>query len=107
MQKERALHHVKDEEERQLLKLLSKSMPELDGHATLAELKRAPDLRDIPVVMLSARDDTASVVHCLESGAEDYLIKPVEPVLLRARVAACLEMRRLRARAGLVGGGSS
>ena len=86
--------------------LLDIAMPDLDGHGTLAELKRDPALREIPVIMLSAHDDIASVARCLESGADDYLVKPVEPVLLRARLAASLELRRLRTHAGLPAGGS-
>src|SRR5262249_54976110 len=62
----------------------------------LAELTRAPDLRDIPVIMMSASDELDSVVHCIELGAEDYLPKPLNPVLLRARVSASLEKKRLR-----------
>jgi class 3 adenylate cyclase len=78
------------------LVLLDVIMPEVDGEHVLAELTRAPDLRDIPVIMISASDELDSVVRCIELGAEDYLAKPLNPVLLRARVGASLEKKRLR-----------
>jgi class 3 adenylate cyclase len=59
-------------------------------------MKTAPTLRDIPVIMISALDEIQSVVRCIEGGAEDYLPKPFDPVLLRARIGACLEKKRLR-----------
>jgi class 3 adenylate cyclase len=76
--------------------LLDVLMPELDGYGVLEELKHDPHLRDIPVVVTSALDELDSVVRCLEMGAEDYLTKPVNPVLLRARINASLEKKRLR-----------
>jgi adenylate cyclase len=78
------------------LMLLDVLMPELDGYEVLAELKLDPHLRDIPVVMTSALDELDSVVKCVEMGAEDYLTKPINPVLLNARIAAGLEKKRLR-----------
>ena len=78
------------------LLLLDVLMPELDGYEVLAELKDDPHLRDIPVVVTSALDEIDSVVRCLEMGAEDYLTKPVNPVLLGARINASLEKKRLR-----------
>jgi len=78
------------------LVLLDVLMPELDGYEVLAELKDDPHLRDIPVVVASALDELDSVVRCVEMGAEDYLTKPVNPVLLNARVNASLEKKRLR-----------
>jgi adenylate cyclase len=78
------------------LVLLDVMMPELDGEQVLAQLTRAPGLRDIPVIMISASDELDSVVRCIELGAEDYLPKPLNPVLLRARVSASLEKKRLR-----------
>ena len=78
------------------LVLLDVMMPDLDGLAVLERMKSAPATRDIPVVMISALDDVASVVRCIEHGAEDYLSKPFDPVLLRARVGACLDKKRLR-----------
>jgi adenylate cyclase len=78
------------------LMLLDVEMPELDGYEVLAELKADPRLRDLPVVMTSALDELDSVVKCIEMGAEDYLSKPINPVLLQARISASLEKKRLR-----------
>jgi adenylate cyclase len=78
------------------LMLLDVLMPELDGYEVLEQLKLDPHLRDIPVVVTSALDELDSVVRCLEMGAEDYLTKPVNPVLLSARINASLEKKRLR-----------
>ena len=78
------------------LMLLDVLMPELDGYEVLAELKDDPHLRDIPVIMTSALDELDSVVKCVEMGAEDYLTKPINPVLLNARITASLEKKRLR-----------
>jgi adenylate cyclase len=78
------------------LLLLDVLMPELDGFEVLAELKEDPHLRDIPVIVTSALDELDSVVRCVEMGAEDYLTKPVNPVLLSARINASLEKKRLR-----------
>ena len=76
--------------------LLDVLMPELDGYQVLAELKLDPHLRDIPVIMTSSLDELDSVVRCVEMGAEDYLPKPINPVLLNARITASLEKKRLR-----------
>jgi class 3 adenylate cyclase len=76
--------------------LLDVVMPELDGYSVLEELKRDVNLRDIPVIMTSALDELDSVVKCVEMGAEDYLTKPINPVLLNARTNASLEKKRLR-----------
>ena len=78
------------------LVLLDVLMPDLDGLAVLERLKADSTTRDIPVIMISALDDVASVVRCIERGAEDHLPKPFDPVLLRARISACLEKKRLR-----------
>jgi two-component system, cell cycle response regulator len=78
------------------LVLLDVQMPEMDGYEVLEHLKADPRLRDIPVIMISAVDEVESVVRCIELGAEDYLPKPFNPVLLRARLTACLERKRLR-----------
>ena len=77
------------------LVLLDVMMPDLDGYAVLQELKRDPALRAVPVLMISALDDMDSVVRCIQLGAEDYLSKPFDPVLLQARIGACLEKKRL------------
>jgi len=78
------------------LVLLDILMPELDGFETLKQLKASDALRHTPVIMLSALDELDSVVRCIEAGAEDYLPKPFNPVLLTARINACLEKKRLR-----------
>jgi class 3 adenylate cyclase len=76
--------------------LLDVVMPELDGYQVLEELKADPHLRDLPVLMTSAVDELDSVVMCIAMGAEDYLTKPINSVLLRARINASLEKKRLR-----------
>ena len=78
------------------LVLLDVMMPEMNGYEVLERLKADSTWRDIPVIMISALDEIASVVRCIERGAEDYLPKPFDPVLLRARIGACLEKKRLR-----------
>jgi class 3 adenylate cyclase len=78
------------------LVLLDIQMPEVDGFQVLEQLIADHDLRDIPVIMTSASDELDSVVKCIEMGAEDFLTKPVNPVLLRARIGASLEKKRLR-----------
>ena len=77
------------------LVLLDVLMPELDGYQVLARMREDPGLRNIPVIMISAIDELETVVRCIEAGAADYLQKPFNPVLLRARVQACLEKKRL------------
>jgi adenylate cyclase len=76
--------------------LLDVMMPEMNGYQVLECLKSDHALRDIPVIVLSALDEIGSVVRCIELGAEDYLPKPFDPILLRARIGACLEKKRLR-----------
>ncbi|MDH3291631.1 MAG: protein kinase [Gemmatimonadota bacterium] len=78
------------------LVLLDVMMPQLDGYQVLERMKGTPATRDIPVIMISALDDVSSVVRCIERGAEDYLPKPFDPILLRARISASLEKKRLR-----------
>jgi sigma-B regulation protein RsbU (phosphoserine phosphatase) len=78
------------------LVLLDMMMPVLDGYGTLREIKHDPGLRHLPVIMISALDELGSVVRCIERGAEDYLPKPFNPVLLRARIGAGLEKKRFR-----------
>lgn len=80
------------------LVLLDVMMPEMDGFEVLDRLKASPQTRHIPVIMISALDDLASVVRCIEHGAEDYLAKPFDPVLLRARIGASLDKKRSRDR---------
>jgi adenylate cyclase len=76
--------------------LLDIQMPEMDGYQVLEKLQEKLEWRDIPVIVTSALEELDSVVRCIEMGAEDYLTKPVNPVLLRARIGAGLEKKRLR-----------
>lgn len=78
------------------LVLLDIMMPQMNGYQLLETLKEDKKLRHIPVIMVSAVEDIESIVRCIELGAEDYLSKPFNPVLLRARINACLEKKRLR-----------
>lgn len=78
------------------LVLLDVVMPEMDGLQVLDRINSDARLSGVPVVMLSALDEIAGVARCLERGAADYLTKPVDPVLLRARVRSTLNIRRLR-----------
>jgi len=80
------------------LLLLDVMMPELNGFEVLQQIKADPALRHLPVLMVSALTELDAVVRCIALGAEDYLTKPFNPVLLRARVGACLEKKRLRDR---------
>jgi sigma-B regulation protein RsbU (phosphoserine phosphatase) len=76
--------------------LLDIMMPEANGYEVLQHMKTDPGLREIPVIMISALSEMDSVIRCIELGAEDYLPKPFNPTLLRARVGASLEKKRLR-----------
>ena len=76
--------------------LLDILMPEMDGHQVLKRIKDDPKLRDIPVIVISALDEYDSVVRCIEMGAEDYLPKSFDPVLLHARLSASLQRKKLR-----------
>ena len=76
--------------------LLDVLMPVMDGYQTLAEIKRDVDLAHLPVIMISALDEIDSVIRCVEMGATDYLPKPYNPALLRARIGTSLERKRLR-----------
>jgi adenylate cyclase len=78
------------------LVLLDMEMPEIDGFQVLERMKNDLALRDIPVIVTSSLEGLDHVVRCIELGAEDYLPKPVNPVLLRARLSASLEKKRLR-----------
>ena len=78
------------------LVLLDIEMPEMNGYQVLETCLQDPELRNIPIIMTSSLDEIDSVVRCIELGAEDYLNKPVNPILLRARVNASLEKKRLR-----------
>jgi class 3 adenylate cyclase len=78
------------------LLLLDIEMPEMDGFQVLEELTADPKLRDVPVIVTSSLEGLANIVRCIELGAEDYLHKPINPVLLKARIGASLEKKRLR-----------
>jgi class 3 adenylate cyclase len=76
--------------------LLDLLMPEMDGYQVLEMTMKDEHLRHIPVIIISALDEMDSVVRCIEMGATDYLTKPFDPVLLRARLGSCLVNKRLR-----------
>ena len=76
--------------------LLDIEMPEMNGYQVLEHVSADARLRDIPIIVTSALDEMDSVVRCIQMGAEDYLTKPVDQVLLQARVEASLEKKRLR-----------
>ena len=80
------------------LVLLDLMMPEMNGFEVLARLKADTRLHEIPVIMISALNEIDSVIRCIEAGAEDYLSKPFDPVLLNARISAGLEKKRWRDR---------
>ncbi len=76
--------------------LLDIQMPEMNGYQVLEHLAGDKTLRDIPVIITSSLDEIDGIARCIEMGAEDYLFKPLNPVLLRARINASLEKKRLR-----------
>ncbi|HET9823288.1 MAG TPA: adenylate/guanylate cyclase domain-containing protein [Burkholderiaceae bacterium] len=78
------------------LMLLDIEMPEMDGFQVLEQLAADLQLRDLPVIVTSSVEGLDNIVRCIELGAEDYLHKPVNPVLLKARINASLEKKRLR-----------
>src|SRR5438445_762917 len=78
------------------LLLLDMEMPEMDGFQVLERLVNDRQLRDLPVIVTSSLEGIANIVRCIELGAEDYLTKPVNPVLLKARIEASLEKKHLR-----------
>ncbi len=78
--------------------LLDIMMPEMNGYVVLEHLRSNPGMQSIPIIVISALDRIASVVRCIQMGAQDYLLKPFNPVLLNARINSCLEMKRLKDR---------
>jgi sigma-B regulation protein RsbU (phosphoserine phosphatase) len=78
------------------LVLLSVGLPGINGFQVLITIKSDPELRHIPVLMVSGFDGDDRIARCIEAGADDYLTKPFNPVLLRARVGSCIEMKRRR-----------
>jgi CheY-like chemotaxis protein len=77
------------------LVLLDVLMPGMSGLEVLQEIKREPVVASIPVIMISALDESSSVVRCLGAGAEDYFMKPFDPILLRSRIRSALERSKL------------
>jgi signal transduction histidine kinase len=80
------------------LVLLDLMMPGISGYEVLGFFKRDPRFRDIPVIMISAVSELHSIVRCIEAGADDYLAKPFDPPLLRARIGSSLEKKHMRDR---------
>lgn len=78
------------------LVLLDLVLPGLDGYQVLVRVKGDPELRHLPVLMISGLDQESGIARCIEAGADDYLTKPFNSVFLRARIGACLEKKRLR-----------
>jgi adenylate cyclase len=78
--------------------LLDLMMPDINGLEVLTRLKANPVVQHVPVMMISALDEIDSIITCIEAGAEDYIPKPFDPVLLSARIEASLERKRLRDR---------
>ena len=77
------------------LVLLDIMMPVMDGFEVLQHMKVQKHLKSVPVIMITALDDTSSAARCIDMGAEDYLTKPFDPTLLKARISSCLERKRL------------
>ncbi len=80
------------------LVLLDMVMPEMEGYEVLQRMRADSRLHLIPVLMISGMDQESSIVRCIETGADDYLTKPLNPVFLKARIGACLDKKRLRDR---------
>jgi len=78
------------------LVLLDLIMPKMEGYEILRLMRSEKRFSLIPVLMISGMDQDSSIVRCIEAGADDYLTKPVNPVFLKARIATCLEKKRLR-----------
>ena len=80
------------------LVLLDVMMPGMNGYQFLEQIKTMPELQDLHVIVVSALDESGSVARCLRLGAEDYLPREFDPIVLRARIESCLERKRLRSR---------
>lgn len=89
-----AMAHIEDQDKD--LVLLDVLMPEMDGYEVLEYMKSNSNYRHIPVIMISALEDKEGVVKCIERGADDYLFKPFDHTLLKARISACLEKKQLQ-----------
>jgi two-component system NtrC family sensor kinase len=77
------------------LVLLDVILPVLDGFQVLKQIKTNPALKSTPVILISALDESSRAVRCIQMGADDYLVKPFDPVLLKARIDASIEKKRL------------
>ena len=84
------------------LVLLDMFMPTLNGDKVLEEMKEDKTLKNIPVIMISGAEDVSQKARCIELGASDFLPKPFDPIIFKARVVACLRAKRLRERRGEV-----
>ena len=73
--------------------LLDLMMPDISGLEVLQQVKSDPDLRHIPVIMVTASDDVESAAECIQSGADDYITKPINATLLNARVSSSLDKK--------------
>ena len=93
---ERALELLREDARAVDLVLLDLLMPGMDGFETLATIKGDSALAALPVIVISGLDELDSVVRCIETGAADYLLRPFQPALLRARITASLGEKRLR-----------
>jgi CheY-like chemotaxis protein len=71
-------------------------MPEMDGYELISQMQAHPKMNQVPIVVISAKDDAEAVMRCLDLGAEDYVSKPFNPTLLRVRITNALERRYLR-----------
>lgn len=78
------------------LVLLDMFMPKLNGDEVLEEMQKNKDLQNIPVIMISGNEDVSQKAKCIELGASDFLPKPFDNVIFKARVVACLQAKRLR-----------
>jgi len=78
--------------------LLDVMMPEMDGYSLLSEIRKQPNLRDIPVIFVTALSDEANEEHGFELGAVDYIAKPISPAIVLARVSAHIELKDARDR---------
>jgi DNA-binding response OmpR family regulator len=76
--------------------LLDAMVPEVDGDAALRRWKDMGQLKELPVIMTTAMDEMESAIHCIELGTEDYLTKPIAPLLLKTRIAASVAQKRVR-----------
>jgi len=79
--------------------LLDINMPVMDGYQALEAIRADAKWKELPVIMITAVDDIESVARCIEMGAEDYMPKLFNPILLKSRILSCLEKRFWKAKA--------